>query len=120
MCLFFLMIRRPPRSTRTDTLFPYTPFFRSYPVLGASFQRRAGVARHDAVAWGFARAADRLGVDIIQNCPVTNIRTKDGAIEGVDTGQGFIKTKKLAVVVAGHSSVQLGRRWCRERGGQYV
>lgn len=76
-----------------------------YPVLGGSFQRRGGVARHDAVAWGFARAADRLGVHIIQNCPVTNIRKKDGAIEGVETGKGFIRTKKVAVVVAGHSSV---------------
>ncbi|MFA7438770.1 sarcosine oxidase subunit beta family protein [Castellaniella sp.] len=76
-----------------------------YPVLGASFQPRGGVARHDAVAWGFARAADSLGVDIIQNCPVTNIRLRDGAVEGVDTGKGFIRTQKLGVVVAGHSSV---------------
>jgi sarcosine oxidase subunit beta len=76
-----------------------------YPVLGASFQRRGGVARHDAVAWGFARAADRLGVHIIQNCPVTNIRKKDGAVEGVETGKGFIRARKVAVVVAGHSSV---------------
>ncbi|MFA5664931.1 sarcosine oxidase subunit beta family protein [Castellaniella sp.] len=76
-----------------------------YPVLGASFQPRGGVARHDAVAWGFARAADSLGVDIIENCPVTNIRLRDGAIEGVDTGKGFIATRKLGVVVAGHSSV---------------
>lgn len=76
-----------------------------YPVLGGSFQRRAGVARHDAVAWGFARAADSLGVHIIENCPVTNIRLHDGAVVGVDTGKGFIRTKKLGVVVAGHSSV---------------
>lgn len=76
-----------------------------YPVLGASFQPRAGIARHDAVAWGFARAADRLGIDIIENCPVTGIRRKDGAIEGVETGKGFIRTKKLGLVVAGHSSV---------------
>ena len=76
-----------------------------YPVLGASFQPRAGVARHDAVAWGFARAADQLGVHIIENCPVLDIRKKDGAIEGVETGKGFIRTRKLGVVVAGHSSV---------------
>jgi len=76
-----------------------------YPVLGGSFQRRAGVARHDAVAWGFARAADKLGVHIIENCPVTNIRLHDGAVVGVDTGKGFIRTNKLGVVVAGHSSV---------------
>ncbi|MDO4682954.1 MAG: sarcosine oxidase subunit beta family protein [Lautropia sp.] len=76
-----------------------------YPVLGASYQPRAGVARHDAVAWGFARAADQLGVHIIENCPVTAIRRKDGAIEGVETGKGFIRTKKLGIVVAGNSSV---------------
>lgn len=76
-----------------------------YPVLGASYQPRAGVARHDAVAWGFARAADNLGVHIIENCPVTNIRLKDGAIEGVETGKGFIRTRKLGVVAAGNSSV---------------
>ncbi len=71
----------------------------------AQVKERGGWARHDAVAWGFARAADRLGVHIIQNCPVTNIRRKDGAVEGVDTGKGFIRAKKVAVVVAGHSSV---------------
>ncbi len=76
-----------------------------YPVLGASWQPRGGVARHDAVAWGFARAADQLGVDIIENCPVTGIRVRDGAIEGVETGKGVLRTEKLGVVVAGHSSV---------------
>ena len=76
-----------------------------YPVLGASFQRRGGVARHDAVAWGYARGADRCGVDIIQNCPVTGIRREDGAVTGVETAQGFIKAKKVGVVAAGHSSV---------------
>ncbi len=76
-----------------------------YPVLGASFQPRGGVARHDAVAWGFAHAADALGVHIIENCPVTGIRRTDGAVEGVETGKGFIKARKVAVVVAGHSSV---------------
>lgn len=76
-----------------------------YPVLGASFQRRAGVARHDAVAWGFARGADKYGVDIIQNCPVTGIRRQNGAVTGVETAKGFIKAKKVAVVAAGHSSV---------------
>jgi len=76
-----------------------------YPVLGASFQRRGGVARHDAVAWGFARAADAYGVDIIQNCPVTGIRREGGAVSGVDTPKGYIKAKKVGVVAAGHSSV---------------
>lgn len=84
---------------------PFINLNTRYPVLGASLQRRAGVARHDAVAWGFARAADALGVDIIQNCEVTGIRREDGAVTGIDTARGFIKTKKVAVVAAGHSSV---------------
>lgn len=76
-----------------------------YPVLGASFQARGGVARHDAVAWGFARAADERGVDIIQNCEVTGICRENGAVTGVETNRGIIKTSKVAVVAAGHSSV---------------
>ncbi len=77
-----------------------------YPVLGAALQRRGGTARHDAVAWGYARAADAMGVDIIQNCPVTGIRRgADGAVAGVETGRGFIRAKKIAVVAAGHTSV---------------
>jgi len=79
-----------------------------YPVLGASFQPRAGVARHDAVAWGFARAADALGVDIIQHCPVTGIRRENGAVVGVDTAKGFIRSKCVGIVAAGHSSVVAG------------
>jgi sarcosine oxidase subunit beta len=75
-----------------------------YPVLGASFQPRAGVARHDAVAWGYARAADARGVDIIQQCEVTGIRVENGAIAGVDTTQGHIATSRLGLAVAGHSS----------------
>ncbi len=76
-----------------------------YPILGASFQPRGGVARHDAVAWGFARAADQLGVDIIQNCEVTGIRQVDGAVTALETSRGLIGTKKVGVVAAGHSSV---------------
>jgi sarcosine oxidase subunit beta len=76
-----------------------------YPILGASFQPRAGVARHDAVAWGFARAADALGVDIIQQCEVTAIRRDGGQVAGVDTTRGPIDARKIGVVAAGHSSV---------------
>ena len=76
-----------------------------YPVLGASLQRRGGVARHDAVAWGFARGADARGVDIIQNCEVTGIRQRNGAVEGVETSRGYIQASKVGVVVAGHASV---------------
>ncbi len=77
-----------------------------YPILGAALQRRGGTARHDAVAWGYARGADRLGVDIIQNCEVTGIRRgAAGAITGIETTRGFIATPKLGVVAAGHTSV---------------
>lgn len=77
-----------------------------YPVLGAALQRRGGVARHDAVAWGYARAASALGVDIIQNCEVTGItRDHAGAVTGVETTRGFIATPRIGVVAAGHTSV---------------
>jgi sarcosine oxidase subunit beta len=77
-----------------------------YPVRGAALQRRGGVARHDAVAWGYARAAAALGVDIIQNCEVTAIRRDaDGAVSGVETSRGPIAAKKIGVVAAGHTSV---------------
>ena len=79
-----------------------------YPVLGASLQRRGGTARHDAVAWGYARAADARGVDIIQQCPVTGFRITNGQVQGVETGKGFIAAKKVGIVTAGHSSVVAG------------
>jgi sarcosine oxidase, subunit beta len=76
-----------------------------YPVIGAALQRRGGTARHDAVAWGYARAASELGVDIVQNCEVTGIRRDEsGAVAGVETSRGFIATSKVGVVVAGHTS----------------
>ncbi len=76
-----------------------------YPILGASIQRRGGVARHDAVAWGFARAADARGVDIVQNCEVTGIDVAGGRVTGLETTRGRIAAKKVGVVAAGHSSV---------------
>src|SRR5699024_8886375 len=76
-----------------------------YPVLGASYQPRGGTARHDGVAWGYARAADAAGVDIIQNCAVTGIIRDGGKVTGVETVQGTIKAGKVGIVVAGHSSV---------------
>ena len=76
-----------------------------YPILGASLQRRAGIARHDAVAWGFARAADARGVDIIQQCEVTGINRENGRVTGVETTRGTIAAKKIGVVVAGNASV---------------
>jgi sarcosine oxidase subunit beta len=76
-----------------------------YPILGASFQPRGGVARHDAVAWGFARAASHHGVDIIENCEVTGMDIENGAIKGLQTTRGYIKAERVGCVAAGHSSV---------------
>ncbi len=75
-----------------------------FPIIGAAVQRRAGTARHDAVAWGYARAADALGVDIIQNCEVTGVRRDGARIVGVDTSRGPIDGKKIGFAVAGNSS----------------
>ncbi|WP_152046169.1 sarcosine oxidase subunit beta family protein [Aureimonas psammosilenae] len=77
-----------------------------YPVEGAALQRRGGTARHDAVAWGYARAASARGVHVIQNCAVTGIRRgADGSVQGVETSRGFIGAKKVGVVAAGSTSV---------------
>ncbi len=77
-----------------------------YPILGAALQRRGGTARHDAVAWGYARAASARGVDIVENCEVTAIsRDAGGAVSGIETTRGPIATTKLGVVAAGHTSV---------------
>ena len=75
-----------------------------FPVMGGLLQPRGGTARHDAVAWGYARAADSRGVDIIQNCEVTGIRMEGGRITGVETTRGPITAKKLGMAVAGHTS----------------
>ncbi|MGB1238180.1 MAG: sarcosine oxidase subunit beta family protein [Pseudomonadales bacterium] len=80
-----------------------------YPVMGASWQPRGGVARHDAVAWGYARAADALGVDLIQQCEVTGFEMEDGAVTGVKTAQyGVVKAGKVGCVTAGNSGVMAG------------
>jgi sarcosine oxidase, subunit beta len=76
-----------------------------YPVRGGLLQRRGGIARHDAVAWAYARAADARGVDIIQNCEVTGFIRQGERIVGVETTQGAIRAPKIAFAVAGHSSV---------------
>ncbi len=76
-----------------------------YPILGASYQARGGIARHDAVAWGYARAASKLGVDIIQQCEVTGIERSNNTVTGVNTSRGFIRASQVACVTAGHSSV---------------
>ena len=74
-----------------------------YPVLGALWQARAGTARHDAVAWGYARACSAMGMHIIQKCEVTGITSQDGRVTGVTTNRGDIGCKKMGIVVAGHS-----------------
>ena len=83
---------------------PYLNFDNNrFPIMGGLLQRRAGTARHDAVAWGFARGADRRGVDLIQNCEVTGIDVENGRVTGVQTVRGPIRAKKVALAAAGRS-----------------
>ncbi|OIQ44173.1 MAG: sarcosine oxidase subunit beta [Roseobacter sp. MedPE-SW] len=85
-------------------LAPYLNFDNNrFPIMGALLQRRAGTARHDAVAWGFARGADMRGVDLIQNCEVTGIDIEGGKVTGVQTARGPIRAKKVALAAAGRS-----------------
>jgi heterotetrameric sarcosine oxidase beta subunit len=84
---------------------PYLDFDSArFPIQGGLLQRRGGTARHDAVVWGYARAADMRGVDIVQGCEVTGIRTEGGRVTGVETTRGFIAARKVALAVAGSSS----------------
>ncbi|MFT5112591.1 MAG: heterotetrameric sarcosine oxidase beta subunit [Parasphingorhabdus sp.] len=75
-----------------------------FPIIGAAVQPRAGTARHDAVAWGYARGADSLGVDIIQNCEVTGVKRENGKVVGIETSRGDIGASKVGFAVAGHTS----------------
>jgi len=79
-----------------------------YPVMGATYQPRAGIAKHDYVAWGFARRADEYGIDLIQNCEVTGIDMQGGRVTGVQTTRGPIAAGKVALAAAGHTSVLAG------------
>ena len=74
-----------------------------FPIHGGLYHPRGGTARHDAVAWGYARGADSRGVDLIQNCEVTGIDTEDGRVTGVQTTRGAIRARKVGIVVAGRS-----------------
>ena len=86
-------------------LYPFLNFDAArFPIQGGLLQRRGGTVRHDAVAWGYARAASERGVDIIQNCEVTGISISDGRVTGVETSRGPIRAKKIAVAVAGNTS----------------
>jgi len=87
------------------TIAPFLNFDHArFPIRGGLLQRRGGTVRHDAVAWGYARGADQLGVDIIQNCDVTGFRIEGGAVRGVETTRGFIGAGKVGCAVAGASS----------------
>ncbi|MEM9968084.1 MAG: sarcosine oxidase subunit beta family protein [Pseudomonadota bacterium] len=86
-------------------LVPYLDFENQrFPIYGGLFHGRGGSARHDAVAWGYARGADQRGVDLIQQCEVTGIDIENGQVRGVQTTRGAIKAKKVGIVVAGRSS----------------
>jgi sarcosine oxidase subunit beta len=76
-----------------------------YPVLGGFLQPRGGTVRHDAVAWGYARAASAAGVDIVEHCAVEGLRIENGRVTGVDTSRGFVAADTVCLAVAGHSSV---------------
>ena len=86
-------------------LLPYLNYDNArFPIYGGLLQKRAGTARHDAVAWGYARAADQRGVEVIQNCEVTGFNINNGRVTGVETSRGKIEANKVAIVVAGRSS----------------
>lgn len=87
-------------------LLPYLDYSKEarFPIWGGLLQRRAGTARHDAVAWGYARAADSLGVDIIENCEVTGFVLQNGEVSGVETSRGRILAGRTGIAVAGHTS----------------
>ena len=78
---------------------------RRFPIVGALVQRRGGTVRHDAVAWGFARAASALGVDIIEHCAVTGVRAAGGSATGVETTRGFVKAERIVFATAGHTGM---------------
>ena len=84
-----------------------------FPIMGGLLQPRAGTARHDAVAWGYARGADQHGVDIIQNCEVTGFKIENGEVKGVETTRGDIMAPKIGVAVAGRSSEVMAKAGLR-------
>ncbi|SMC40077.1 sarcosine oxidase subunit beta family protein [Rhizobium sp. RU36D] len=86
-------------------MMPYLNFDHArFPIMGGLYQKRAGTARHDAVAWGYGRAADSRGVDLIQHCEVIGIRQEGGRVTGVETTRGFIGCNKLALAAAGNTT----------------
>ncbi|PSL21075.1 sarcosine oxidase subunit beta family protein [Shimia abyssi] len=85
-------------------MYPSMNFDGRFPITGAYLHRRGGTARHDAVVWGYARSADRRGVDILQNCEVMGFRIEQGKVLGIETTRGFIGARKVGVSVAGNTS----------------
>jgi len=81
---------------------------RRFPIVGALVQRRGGTVRHDAVAWGYARAASALGVDIIEDCEVTGVRSAGGLATGVETSRGYVRAERILFATAGHTGL-IGR-----------
>lgn len=95
-------------------IYPFLNFeSQRFPIMGGLLQPRAGTARHDAVAWGYARGADSHGVDIIQNCEVTGFKIENGAVKGVETTRGDIMAPKVGVAVAGRSSEVMAKAGIR-------
>ncbi len=88
-----------------EKILPYLDFDNGrFPIYGGLYHPRGGTARHDAVAWGYARGADQRGIDLLQNCEVTGIDIEGGVVKGVQTTRGAIRARKVAMVVAGRSS----------------
>ena len=95
---------------KIKSLYPFLDFDNArFPIKGGLYQKRGGTVRHDAVAWGYAHAADQLGVDIIQNCEVNNFKFKSGTCIGVETNKGFIKANKVWCAVAGSTSLLMSK-----------
>ena len=95
---------------KIKSIYPFLDYANArFPIKGGLFQKRGGTVRHDAVAWGYAHAADKLGVDIIQNCEVNNFKFKSGACIGVETNKGLIEANKVGCAVAGSTSLLLSK-----------
>ena len=95
---------------KIKSIYPFLDYENArFPIKGGLFQKRGGTVRHDAVAWGYAHAADKLGVDIIQNCEVNNFKFKSGTCVGVETNKGLIKANKVGCAVAGSTSLLLSK-----------
>lgn len=95
---------------KIKSIYPFLDYDNArFPIKGGLFQKRGGSVRHDAVAWGYAHAADELGVDIIQNCEVTGFKIKSGTCIGVETNKGDILANKIGCAVAGSSSVLMSK-----------